>query len=197
MKSAFKNFFKNDDDQIKENKINSQKHLENLKIMKEQKIKKQAEVFAVLKEFIPHFANFNFDVSIAIDIIVEEATKYEFSKDKISFFVTFLNSSVFTIKNNKYYQQLTQPSNSSNVFKLNDSKIAILIKSAEFLDKKLQFNLLTLNKLSSKKLEKLCLKSELLKKNHSNTRIRVAIWKKLLKYVRILINQYINTYICY
>ena len=104
MKSAFKNFFKNEEDQINENKLRSQKNLEKEKLFQEQKFKKQSEVFNVLKEFIPHFANFDFDVSLAIDIIVEEATKYEFSKDKISFFVTYLNSSVFTIKNNKFYK---------------------------------------------------------------------------------------------
>ncbi len=179
MKSAFTNFFKNEEEQIIEKKNKSQKKLEEIKMQRD---KKQQEAFNVVKEFVPHFANFDYDVSQSIDIIVEIAGKYDLSKEKISYFVTYLNSCSFTTKSNKF-KQISESSEASNIFKKNEPKLGVLLYSSTFLKKENQLNLLTLNKMINKKLEKMLLKNELLKKNSVTMKERLLIWKKVLKYV--------------
>lgn len=143
----------------------------------------QQELYSIIKEFMPHFANFNFDTSEAIDMIVELATKYKITKEKINFFVTLLNSSLFTIKNklpNKINKVNQKPVNYVN--KNDDFKAGIILSSIKFVSNKDVLNLFTLNKTIYAKLSKKVYR-KLLDNKNCNLKIRLQIWNILLKVV--------------
>ena len=143
------------------------------------------ETLSVINEFIPHFANFNFDVSEAIDIIVELSSKYNLPKEKISYFVTKLNSNIFTIKNKlKPYQIKGYAGTKSNKFY--DSKFLSLTHSLKFFRTNDYLSLMLMNKNYYEKLSSIFFKNILLKKKDLPLDIRLNIWKNILKIVNIL-----------
>lgn len=144
-----------------------------------------SELCSIIKEFIPHFTNFNFDISEAIDMIVEISTRYKVQKEKISYFVTMLNSCVFSIKNKLYNKESERKNkkNCLNTSKTNDYKINILMMSMNYLSGSDVINLMSLNKNISSKMSKKIYKNLL----HGDIDIksRLEIWKSILKFVRI------------
>lgn len=147
------------------------------------------ELCSIIKEYIPHFANFNFDISEAIDMIVELSTKYKISKEKISFFVTYLNSYVYTIKNklpsSKEDIERKRSKSSSYLAKTHDYKTGILAGTIKYLNPLDCVNLTLLNKNCNSKLSKKLYKF-ILSKDISLKR-RVKVWSSILKTVRICI----------
>jgi hypothetical protein len=167
------------------------KNYENLSSAKKNIVDKITitELSSILKEYIPHFVNFNYDISEAIDIIVELSTKYRIPKEKISFFVTYLNSSVFTIKNklpNKKEELERKRSkfNKNYVIKSTDYKISILSSTLKYL-KPLEFsNLTLLNRTFNEKIKKKIFKLQLSECDDIPSRLK--IWKSILKVVRFI-----------
>ena len=157
---------------------------------------KNNEASLVVKEYITHFSNFSYDVSEAIDIIVELSQKYSYEKEKVSYFISFLNSNLFTIKNktSKRYHYSSPVSiktySSSNKefskhLKLNDNCMSIIAYSLKFLKIKEYPVLISLNKTSQKKLSKTIYKNVLLRCGDVNNKTRLEIWKNLLKIVNL------------
>lgn len=144
------------------------------------------ELCSIVKEYIPHFANFNFDISEAIDMIVELSSKYKVVKEKISYFVTYLNSCVFTIKNklpnSKEDIERKKSKNNSHLAKTNDYKITILSTSIKYLNISEFINLLLVNKNCKSKIGKKVYKHFLSNKKGFGSRLE--IWKCILKIVR-------------
>lgn len=140
------------------------------------------ETISVINEFIPHFANFNFDVSEAIDIIVELSSKYNFPKEKISYFVTKLNSNIFTIKN-KLKPHQNRGFTNSKISKFYDSKFMSLTHSIKFIQTSDYLSLMLMNKNYNNKFSRIFFKNILLKKKDLPLDIRLNIWKNILNVV--------------
>ena len=142
------------------------------------------ETLSVVNEFIPHFANFNFDVSEAIDIIVELSSKYNFQKEKISYFVTKLNSNIFTIKNKLNMKpHLNKGYNNAKINKFYDSKFNSINLSLPYVPTRDYMSLLLANKNYFNKFSKILYKNILLKKKDLPMNIRLQIWKSILNVV--------------
>ena len=56
------------------------------------------EIEVILKEYVSHLCNFNFNNENAIDIVINIANKFQFSKDMINFFVNNIGTWVYSIK---------------------------------------------------------------------------------------------------
>jgi hypothetical protein len=159
---------------------------------------KSNEAAVVVKEYIPHFCNFNFDVSEAIDIIVELSSKYNYDTEKVSFFISLLNSNMFTIKNNSsklnklvdYTDYKTSYMNKSfkKYMAMNDQTLTIIAHSLKYLNVKDYGNILTVNKNYYKKLSKIVYQNVLLKYHNMSIAKRLEIWKSLLKIVLYIFN---------
>jgi hypothetical protein len=149
------------------------------------------EAGTVLHNFITHFANFNFDVSTAIDIIVEYSTKYEFDKDKVSYYISILNSDMFTIKNKNSLEKdidihsIYFNRDFKKYMSLNDNVISIFAYAFRYLKNDDYANILCLNKTFNKKLTKILYKNILLKYHNMDNNMRLKLWSNLLKVVNI------------
>jgi hypothetical protein len=152
---------------------------------------KSDEATNVVKEYIVHFSNFNYDVSEAIDIIVEMSNVYNYEKEKVSYFISLLNSNYFTVKNKPLEE--VKPSNYEQLFfskdfksyqKLNDNLISTVVSSMKYLPIKDYASILTLNKNFHKKLKKIVYKNILFKYHHMDNDTRLKIWRSLLNVVK-------------
>ncbi len=154
---------------------------------------KYQESSIVLKEFIVHFANFNLEITDAMNIIVEIATKYNFPKERISLYVTILNSYSFTVKNQlpsciKRKTPKTQRlTNDYNLNTLIDKNIEALFRSTIFLESSDILNLICLNKYSLNILSHKLYSIKLKNLDATDTKERIKIWKTLLRTVRLIL----------
>jgi hypothetical protein len=154
---------------------------------------KSNEAATVVKEYIPHFSNFNFDVSEAIDIIVELSGKYNYDKDKVSYFISLLNSNMFSIKNQlSKLTKLVEIVDYDNIYMnksfkkysyLNDNIMTTFAYSLKYLKLKDYANILLINKNFNKKLSKIVYKNVLFKYHNMNSKVRFSIWGNILKIV--------------
>ncbi len=139
-----------------------------------------SELYSIMKEFIPHFANFSYDISEAIDLIVEMSTKYKLRKEKISYFVTYLNSSYFTIKNtNNKKKQKKKQKKSSEIL------LDYVFQATTYLEDIDLLNILKVSKTIKSKLSKKIYRM-LLQKDNITLQRRVEIWKSILDIVIII-----------
>jgi hypothetical protein len=165
---------------------------------------KSNEASLVVKEYITHFANYSYDVSDAIDIIVELSQKYNYDKEKVSYFISILNSNMFTVKNkslnastlygdNSKIMRVTKKNKNSLAtakefskhLKLNDKCMSVLAYSLKYLNIKEFPILIQLNKTSQKKLSRIIYKNVLINYNNLNNKMRLEIWKNLLNIVKL------------
>ena len=187
MKSKIKNIFKSDEVQKLEQKVKN----ENLgKIKKENQTKDLLRVYNEIEKFISHFANFSLDISHAIDIIVDIATKYNVPPEKISYFVTQINTSIFSVKSRNFYLYFDNNKNKLDYllkkFDTNKWRTAILINSALFLNNNEFPTILSINKATNKQFQKLIFKKLLLENKDITMSTRKVIWKQALKIVRFI-----------
>jgi hypothetical protein len=143
---------------------------------------KSNEAAVVVKEYILHFANFNFDVSEATDIIVEFSQNYNYDKEKVSFFISLLNSNLFTIKNKSIvklvkndYKNLFMNKEYKNYLNLNEQTLTALAFSMRYLEINEYPNLLLINKNFSKKLGKIIYKNVLFKYHNMDNKVLIYI----------------------
>jgi len=142
------------------------------------------EVCKIIIEFISHFANFDLDIHQGIDLILEISTKYNVPSERINYYVSLLNSSVYTIKNTgKGVKTIV---NNNNYIKKYGAKLGILYKSCLYTHKEYLINLLILNKQSSKTIQKRYYKHLLLDSKEISMKDRLSIWNIHLKTVNIL-----------
>jgi hypothetical protein len=152
---------------------------------------KTSEASNVVKEYILHFSNFSFDVSEAIDIIVELSQSYNYDKEKVSYFISLLNSNLFTIKNKLLskihtadYKNDFMGKDYKSYIKLNDHVMTALTFSMRFMEIKDYPNILLLNKNYCKKVSKIVYKNVLFRYHNMDMKLRLSIWKSLLNVVR-------------
>lgn len=149
------------------------------------------EIANIIKEFIPHFANFNYEISEAIDLLVELSTKFKLEKEKLNYFITYLNSNFHTIKNKIAFispkgefgfERKTLKKN-----KIREMKFDSILLSLDYLDNKAKLNMLLINKtFSNKNKKKIFYKvlKSLEKENKLTNEMRLNIWKKILNVVK-------------
>ena len=162
-----------------------------------------SEIEVILREYISHICNFNTNNENAIDIVINIANKYNFSKDLINFFVnnigTWINSSkrklpedshddstkckIFEIKNSK---------NISNNEEEKDltikQKIIIIIETYKFLSLDEIPKMICLSKAMCKKVRSKIFR-DFLKRKDLPIKDRIKIWKCLLS-INDLIKKY-------
>jgi hypothetical protein len=140
------------------------------------------KLIEIIKEFVPHFASFSFDPSEAIDLIVEISTKYKITKDRISYFVTMLNSYMFTVRNANVNKKKGKKSALSSQ-KTSEFKTNVFLISLKYLSNSDILNLLCINKAITGKLTKKAYKMILHSKD-IKLKQRLDIWKSILNIVK-------------
>lgn len=155
------------------------------------------EIANIIKEFIPHFANFNYEISEAIDLLVELSTKFKLEKEKLNYFITYLNSNFYTIKNKigiiSSKGEFIFENKNIKKNKIREIKFDSIMLSLKYLDNKSKLEMLQINKsFTNKNQKKIYYKilKNLEKENKLTNEIRLNIWKKILNIVNffILIN---------
>ena len=148
------------------------------------------EICKIIKEFIPHFANFNYEISESIDLLVDLSSKFKLEKEKINYYVTYLNSNFFTIKNKSATLtskgfEITKTEVKSN--KMKDFKIDSIISSLNFLDDNSKIHLTEVNKIINIKFKKKIF-HKILKNIEQQKdvpyKFRLSIWKNILNVVK-------------
>ncbi len=62
---------------------------------------KKFELFNIIRDFLFHFGNFNLDLPTSNDIILEISYEENLHNEQISYFVSFMNSNMYSVKNKK------------------------------------------------------------------------------------------------
>ena len=168
------------------------KKLKKIKEKKEKELRYKA-LISILKEFVSHFPNFNLDMPICNDIVMEIGTEYNLEKDEIMYLISFINSNMYSIKNNNMKQK---PKSKYLINKINDSKnikqkhlLLILNSCFMFLYPKDYINLIRVNKFFKNMSEKTIFKHIFLKSDSSPLCINlfdvnkhIELWLYYLKY---------------
>ena len=156
------------------------------------------EVEMILKEYVSHICNFNFNNENAIDIVINIANKFQFSKEKINYFVnnigTWINSikrklpedshdestkqKIYEIKNSRsIWTQNIEEENSMNLSL--KQKMITIIESSKFLPLNEIHKIISLSKPMSKK-GKIKIFRDFLQRKDLSIKDRLKIWKCLL-----------------
>ena len=168
------------------------KKLKKIKEKKEKELRYKA-LISILKEFVSHFPNFNLDMPICNDIVMEIGTEYNLEKDEIMYLISFINSNMYCIKNNNMKQK---PKSKYLINKINDSKnikqkhlLLIINCCFMFLYPKDYINLIRVNKFFKNMSEKTIFKHIFLKSDNSPLCINlfdvnkhIELWLYYLKY---------------
>ena len=171
------------------------KEAEKLKKIREKKEKevRYKALISILKEFVGHFPNFNLDMPICNDIIMEIGTQYNLEKDEIMYLISFINSNMYSIKNNSIK---VKPKSKYLINKINETNnvkqkqlLLILNSCFMFLYPRDYINLIRVNKFYYNMTEKTIFKHIFLKNDNSPLCINlfdenkhINMWFYYLKY---------------
>jgi len=168
--------------------------------------KKEKEVrytilIPLIKEFVSHFPNFNLDMPISNDIIMDISTKYNLDRSEMIFLITFINSNMYSIRNNHLAKKKKSKYIMNKISDINNLKqrhlLLILNSCFMFLKPKDYLNLITVNKFHHKIAEKTIFKYLFLKNensksatppNTSEIKNHINMWLYFLKYDKNIIN---------
>ena len=168
--------------------------------------KKEKEVrytilISLIKEFVSHFPNFNLDMPISNDIIMDISTKYNLDRSEMIFLITFINSNMYSIRNNHLAKKIKSKYIMNKISDINNLKqrhlLLILNSCFMFLNPKDYINLITVNKFHHKIAEKTIFKYLFLKNansksvtppNTSEIKNHINMWLYFLKYDKSIIN---------
>ena len=168
--------------------------------------KKEKEVrytilIPLIKEFVSHFPNFNLDMPISNDIIMDISTKYNLDRSEMIFLITFINSNMYSIRNNHLAKKPKSKYIMNKISDINNLKqrhlLLILNSCFMFLNPKDYINLITVNKFHHKIAEKTIFKYLFLKNansksvtppNTSEIKNHINMWLYFLKYDKSIIN---------
>ena len=159
---------------------------------------------SVIKEYIIHMSNYNYEMGSCHDIIMDICSKYKIQNQSINFYIIYLNTSFYTVRKNlpnlashhknirdsNYLKKVDGITNhqKTNTFILkfpcqmvsNNEKIIILNNVFKYLSDRDKLNIMYLNKeISSKLIRKIHMYMLNLTKN--NIGKHVKIWKSILK----------------
>ena len=199
----------------KESKKNKEKE-EEYKQLVEQKKKeiKEKNIFTIIQDFIIHFPNFNLDMSISNDLIMNVGPSYGLSTEEVKYLVCYINSNIYSIKsgyqeklNHKlpsnlnekdlmYYKSNYLLKNINNTNNIRFKKLLIILNSAfNFLYPKDYVNLLRVNKFFYENCEKKIYKNIFIKSDKSQLKTNlfdvnkhINMWNYYLKYDQKVLN---------
>ena len=175
----------------------SSKNVKKINQIKEKKEKeiRYKDLISIVKEFVSHFPNFNLDMPICNDIIMDISTKYNLDKSEVIFLINFINSNMYSIRNNNLKKKIKSK---YLINKINDTnnikqkKILIILNSCfMFLYPKDYLNLIQVNKFYHNLSEKTIFKLIFLKntnfklylsKDISDPNTHTNMWLFFLKY---------------
>ena len=170
------------------------------------KHKKEKEVrykilISILKEFVNHFPNFNLDMPICNDIIMDVSTKYNLEKSEVIYLINFINSNMYSIRNTNLKKKTKSKYLINKINDINNIKqrhlLLILNSCFMFLSPKDYLNLISVNKFYHQIGEKTIFKYLFLKNKNSNltvevnisdTNMHINMWILYLKYDKKSIN---------
>ena len=156
-----------------------------------------SEIEIILKEYIAHICNFNFSNENSIDIAINIANKYQFSKEMINYFVnnigTWINSCKRKLPEDSHKDSIKQKiyeiKNSKNIWLQNEDeenndltlkeKLIITTESSKFLPLNEIPKIICLSKAMSKK-GRTKIFRDFLQRKELNIKDRIKIWKCLL-----------------
>ena len=140
------------------------------------------EISTIIRESIPSFANFNFPSEECLDMIAELAEQYKIPKDHINYYVTYYNVSINTIRRALPNEINSEGRRITKYIKIKPEEIIYKIFGycLQYLNYKDYSCLLLLNKKTYEKINKKIYKI-VLKNPNVNTKIRLSIWKNVLK----------------
>ena len=168
--------------------------------------KKEKEVrytilISLIKEFVSHFPNFNLDMPISNDIIMDISTKYNLDRSEMIFLITFINSNMYSIRNNHLAKKIKSKYIMNKISDINNLKqrhlLLILNSCFMFFFFIYYINLITVNKFHHKIAEKTIFKYLFLKNansksvtppNTSEIKNHINMWLYFLKYDKSIIN---------
>ena len=160
------------------------------------------EIELILKEYISHLSNFNFSNENSIDIVINIANKYQFSKEMINYFVnnigTWINSCKRKLPQDSHddaiKQKIYEIKNSKNIWSQNyeneekdltlKQKLIIITETSKFLPLNEITKIICVSKAMSKK-GRTKIFREFLKRKKLNIKDRIKIWKCLLNITNI------------
>ena len=174
---------------------NSSKQAQKVKKIKEKKEKevRYKVLISLIKDFVSHFPNFNLDMPICNDIVMEIGTEYNLEKDEIMYLISFINSNMYSIKN---YNSKKKIKSKYLISKINDTNnlkqrqlLLILNSCFMFLYPKDYINLIRVNKFYNNLAEKTIFKHIFLKSDNSPLSVNlfdldkhINMWFYFLKY---------------
>ena len=178
----------------------SNKKIETIRKKKEKEVRYKI-LMSILKELASHFPNFNLEMPICNDIIMDFSNKYNLEKSEVIFLINFINSNMYSIRNSNIKQK---PKSKYLINKINDinnikqKHLLIILNSCfMFLIPKDYINIISVNKFYSKLSEKTIFKYLFLKSLNSkfvlptdlsDTNVHINMWFFYLKYDKNLIN---------
>ena len=199
----------------KENKKNKEKEEEYKKLVEQKKKEiKEKNIFNIIQNFIIHFPNFNLDMSISNDLIMNVGPSYGLSTEEVKYLVCYINSNIYSIKSGyqeklkhklppnlnerdlMYYKSNYLLKNISNTNNLRFKKLLIILNSAfNFLYPKDYVNLLRVNKFFYENCEKKIYKNIFIKSDKSPLKTNlfdvnkhINMWNYYLKYDQKVLN---------
>ena len=182
---------------------NNSKKVDTIKKKKEKEVRYKI-LISLLKEFVGHFPNFNLDMPICNDIVMDISTKYNLEKSEVIFLINFINSNMYSIRNsNNIKKKIKSKYLINKINDINNIKqrhLLLIINSCfMFLSPKDYINLISVNKFYHKISEKTIFKYIFLKNLNSkfvlstnisdtDTNIHINMWLFYLKYDKKTIN---------
>ena len=82
---------------------------------------REKNCFNIIKEFVEHFPNFNLDITISNDLIINVGNTYGLSQKEINYLVCYINSNIYSIKAG-YHKNNIKIKNINKSFNRNISK---------------------------------------------------------------------------
>ena len=157
----------------------------------------KSEIEIILREYVSHLCNFNFSNENSIDIVINIANKFQFSKELINYFVnnigTWLNTCKKKLPEDSHddiiKQKIYEIKNSKNIWSQNydeenndlslKQKLILIIESSKFLHLSEIPKIISLSKKMTKK-GRTKIFREFLQRKELNIKDRLKIWKCLL-----------------
>jgi len=178
----------------------SEEYKKLVELKKKEITEKNAKNF--IEEFIVHFSNFNLDISVSSDLVMSVGANYGLSQEQIKYLVSYLNSSIYSIKScfqqddnlhhnySKNYNDNYLLKNINKIINASQKKLIITLNSAfYFLQPKDYLNLRGACKFYYQNIEKKIYKNIFIKSDKSPLKINlfdinkhIGMWNYFLRY---------------
>ena len=99
LQNLFKSVLEKDEKNMKKESKKNKDEEYKKKIEQKKKEIKEKNIFNIIQDFIVHFPNFNLDMSLSNDLVMNIGTQYGLSKEEIKYLVCYMNSNIYSVKN--------------------------------------------------------------------------------------------------